>query len=797
MPPKPQDDYSSVNSVAPETGSGNDTLSVRADPGAFGAQTSGALEQTGQMGQNLAEQYGKMATEAATNDVIANQFAPAAAKLKAQFYQLKGKDAVIGQDDYAQQLQQLRTQFLDNASGPYQREILSHYMSQHVAQEVDGAMRYADDQQTRYEDQSHNAMLSTLADNAVAFYNDPKIVAQSRNQMDNLILKHGMDRGLHPDDPQGAAIIGEQQRTMWGNTVKEIVSRAVSNGDIDIAQRSYNENRDSIPGHDQLEIDKMLHAETMRQYGQQAAKALMEGDPAPQGYGGQTAQAARGAVADAAKGAGIDVNHALTVLRIESADGTNVGARGDIGQTGKGGDLPEQARNMMEALAEAKTTADQALGRASMPWEQYVAYQQGSGGAPALFKAAQSDPTTRAVDALAPLYKTRGEALAAVANNGGNATMTAGQFLDAIHQKYDAESQRAAIALPAGANDAPQGQTVLTQTMTVPLSYDIDKVHQTPGIAVQQGATPMQSLVEFDKNYPDMLNRVNGIANLDKRQATLVALEQQHKIYQDAANAWKTQTLNEAQKLAADPKFTDVGMIPPQMAAALADSPSTMQYLQHSADYNSERSSGVTTTKESREYGSGFYDLFKRVHADSGAPDRITSADQLYSHIGPQGDLTIAGLHSLTKEIEGKNTPEGDAESMMKKQFFANAKTQISGTNEGFGFKDPKGDEIYLKFLASALPQIEKLKADGKSPSQIFNPDSPDYVGKLIPAFKRPMSQWMGDKMQDAGSAPPGARDLKSILSDVSSQKITSDQGKAEALKLGLIRDVPAVPHPE
>jgi len=154
-----------------------------------------------------------------------------------------------------------------------------------------------------------------------------------------------------------------------------------------------------------------------------------------------------------------------------------------------------------------------------------------------------------------------------------------------------------------------------------------------------------------------------------------------------------------------------------------------------------------------KTYGPGFYDLFRQVHAPEGDPNRITNPQQLWSHIGPKGDLTVSGLEKLTSEIEAKRSPEGAAEAEMKKQFLANARAQITGTDEGLHIKDPKGDELYLKFLAQVLPAYDAGRKEGKSPTQLLNPDSPDYIGKTISGFKRPMSQWYSDVVHDQTGA--------------------------------------------
>ena len=65
--------------------------------------------------------------------------------------------------------------------------------------------------------------------------------------------------------------------------------------------------------------------------------------------------------------------------------------------------------------------------------------------------------------------------------------------------------------------------------------------------------------------------------------------------------------------------------------------------------------------KAERTYGKGFTDLYRRVHAPEGDPDRVTDASQLYGHVGPDGDLTVQGVDKLISEIQGRKTPEGVA----------------------------------------------------------------------------------------------------------------------------------------
>jgi hypothetical protein len=160
--------------------------------------------------------------------------------------------------------------------------------------------------------------------------------------------------------------------------------------------------------------------------------------------------------------------------------------------------------------------------------------------------------------------------------------------------------------------------------------------------------------------------------------------------------------------------------------------------------------------KAEHTYGPGFYDLYKRIHLPEGDPQRLTDSGELYGHVGKGGDLTVSGVDKLNAEIQGRKTPEGVAESEMKAQFLKNARAQITGTDEGLHIEDPKGDELYLKFLADVLPRYDAQRREGKSAATLFNPESPDYLGKTISGFKRPMDQWFADTILDHPSEGGG-----------------------------------------
>lgn len=178
-----------------------------------------------------------------------------------------------------------------------------------------------------------------------------------------------------------------------------------------------------------------------------------------------------------------------------------------------------------------------------------------------------------------------------------------------------------------------------------------------------------------------------------------------------------------------------------------------------------------------------FNDAFMRI-VDPTRPDKITAPSQLLPLIGK--GLGYEDYNKLKKEL---GSDEGDA--MMKKQFFETAKAQISGTNEAFAIKDPQGDERYLKWMAQTLPVIQAETAKGKTLTQLFDPNSADYLGKNITQFKRPAAQQRLDMQQTGG------RNLKQIIAEYKAEKDPKKQAalREEAISLGLVAPIkPKVP---
>lgn len=797
--PKAEDVYGSSGSIPSVENQGVSDAGVRvqARPEDFGSQIGQALSQSGNQAEDIGNHFAQMAAEAKVNDDYANRYVPAAAQLRSQYDSLRGQDKVSGYDGYISGLQNLNKQFTAAQPGYYGQKLMSSQIDRHVEGEIFGAKKELVTSQQQFSDQARYDAIRANNAEAAQNYNNPTLVNSYQTQNDNHILINHIDSGVDPNSEEGKSLISDAQKNSTGQMATGMIQTAFNRNDVASANALRANYANFIPGYQKLALDNTLHLQNMDITGKQATQALTSGKPLPEVIGAPPSQI-QGLVANTAKANDIDPNSALAILRIESSNGQNLGSRGTLGQDkgSAGKPLGDQAQALCANLKAASNQATAALGRQVEPWETYTVYQQSASGGVALLKAAQESPNTNAVQVLSQFYKSPKDALSAINNNGGNSTMSVSDFVDHIKQVYTDNAKRANCDF---SNTDNPGNS-------------ITNLHQTSGVTVQPASSPIQAQLNFEKKVPDIVNQINNIPNYDVRAGVMKAFNQEKQIHGDAATAYKNVLITQAGQLAADPKFTSIDQIPPEMHAALsADHPQTLDYMEKRAQVNLDKKSG-NITKEVKEYGNRFYDLFNQVHASSDDPNKINSVADLQKHVGPNGDLTIAGYDRLSKEIAGKNTPEGDSEGIMKKNFLAMAKQEISGKDEMLGIRDPQGEENYQRFLTQALPAYEQGKAQGKNANELLNPDSKDYIGKSIPTFKRSIAQQMAD-MENAtgthvalqnkpgtiskaihkfaiaiGTIPEDIDTPNGLKQAVISGKMTRAKGEAEAVKRGYIK---------
>lgn len=767
MPARPANDYQPFNqtgSTVAETASPSDYLSVHATPEDFGSQVGNALQGAGKQVQQvgaeagqIAEQFGRMATESRVNDDYANKYAPQAAQLRANYDKLEGQDKVAGIGDYLAGLNKLGQSFVgDEAeSSPYYKQAMGQLISRHIFAETDGANRELVASQKQFAADSQYDMIQANSQLAVRNYNNPGLVNDLADRNDAHVLMQHIDAGHDPNNPQSANLIQYKQENVKADMATGMINQAVASGDAETANKIRAAYSPVIPGYKQIQLDSFLHSANMQQTGEQGVTALTSGQPLPQTVGAPPSHV-QSIVANMATAGNVDPNAALAVLRIESANGQNMGSRGTLGQdkATAGQPLDVQAKALCDNLRAGTTQATQALGRPAEGWEGYVAYQQGAGGGPALLKANQSNPNAKAIDVLEPLYKNPQDAMEAIVKNGGNVSMSVSDFLNQEKQKYNDSFDRAKCnfgnsQIPGDAISAP---------------------HETPGPTVQPGANPMQDLRNWNRANELTLTQIQAIPNVETRQRLLEVSRQKTAVYEAKANAYKGDLVNQASQLAQDPKFTSMAQITPDMHASLLEaSPSTLSYMESRAEYNLNHQAGVVT-KDQKEYGDGYKNILNDVWNG-----KITSTTELHQAVGDD-KLTIAGYDRISKElVSPKDDPAKKASELaMQKASFDSIEASIT-----HGVKTPQSAAQWASTLPSLYAAIDDRKSHQIPAGQYYDPTNKEFIGNDVKALQMPKSQAVSSQIE-ANKSVVKERTLADIISEA---KQTTDAVKKAQLR--------------
>lgn len=148
-------------------------------------------------------------------------------------------------------------------------------------------------------------------------------------------------------------------------------------------------------------------------------------------------------------------------------------------------------------------------------------------------------------------------------------------------------------------------------------------------------------------------------------------------------------------------------------------------------------------------------DLFERIHLPDGDPRKITDENQVTdSYLKKQ--LSFDDMGKLRKEIADSRTETGQRLSATRESFFKAVKPQLDKST--MFMVDPKGGEAMYRFQQYALEQEAQLRKEGKTQEiyQLYNPNSPTYLGKSLPAFQRSLEEQVRDMAGAVGGGQGG-----------------------------------------
>lgn len=175
-----------------------------------------------------------------------------------------------------------------------------------------------------------------------------------------------------------------------------------------------------------------------------------------------------------------------------------------------------------------------------------------------------------------------------------------------------------------------------------------------------------------------------------------------------------------------------------------------------------ERRAKENPSTDEKHYGPLFQKLWDRTHASEDDATKLRDENELNGYLG--NGLTVAGVVALRGEIQGRRTLDGAAEADQKKYFIDQVKSDLTKSNSLIGVRDPKGDEQLKNFMIWFIPEYARQRKAGKTPAELLDSNSKDYLGKTIPNYRRSTTQIFQDIIEangrPAGAAivPPDAR---------------------------------------
>lgn len=123
------------------------------------------------------------------------------------------------------------------------------------------------------------------------------------------------------------------------------------------------------------------------------------------------------------------------------------------------------------------------------------------------------------------------------------------------------------------------------------------------------------------------------------------------------------------------------------------------------------------------EYGTDFWKYFEDT-----VTGKVTSVAQLYNVVGPNRNsaLTNTGLAQIAKIKEIGSTPEGAALLHSMRGYFEKMRSQMVGSTFG---RNANGERIFQRAMIQDIPKIFAGRSQGLGAGDLFDEDSSNYLG--------------------------------------------------------------------
>ena len=670
-----------IPSVQPNGPSGG-FLNVNASPDAFGAGVASAISGLGQSVQHAGQEAGDIALkqQGMLNETMATNaettYMDQLSKLSAAYKSKEGLAAVAALPQYSQDVQDLRQQLLETLPNPAVQKAFTTLALRHEGYALSDANNYSATQVKKADADSAHASVLT----AVSRAGDSSIAANDMRFEDILhdvnfgvarqMQTQGWDAGtgmtqqddglLSFDDSENgkraSSVYQSVRDTAVGKAWEERL-RTLSNSNVDMAAKLFQDNRSRIPGTAQVQIEAFL---------QPKIKDAQTRSIADNVIGTATQTFTNGLNKGSNNPGNIKSAYGIAnnVPDFENyatpADGVNATAsnlrnnyRGmtlaEIGRKWVGKDQPQsEVDNWVNNVSRASGLAPNAVPNmddktaVSSLIKAIVPAEKGQAD-----RAAFDD--TSVTQGIEQAFA--GQKPTKVANAAGNDNRPMLTSTDYLRQNY--------AAIVKQAEDQAEAQRPGDQQFR---DLARSRVEQRLGDQIRQQE------MSYKADNDLVVQAVSGELNRTGQKPT--SIEQLTSISPDVKAAWE-------RSMAHSPQFAT--SIQTHVLTAAAH--------------------GVN--KDAALYGKDFPDLVAQVLAPSPNGPQITDPSQLMQHF-KDGGLNFEGLKHLQTLMA-----QNDSEKQLQTEFLKAAKGQITGSNEHMGFVDPKGIN-FIKISWGHLSMLTK-----------------------------------------------------------------------------------------
>lgn len=252
-------------------------------------------------------------------------------------------------------------------------------------------------------------------------------------------------------------------------------------------------------------------------------------------------------------------------------------------------------------------------------------------------------------------------------------------------------------------------------------------VHAGAVGAIQKAADPESEAEKWTQKYPDYISGEDAKALAGNARQQIRARNydfetnrrREKEIAQDkstaATNDYIMQVRSQDPKLANDPTAQKI----------LNDPTLTKQDKNNLLNYVDRQLKPETNSRLSQ---ATFVGLLRDLRAPDADPDKIMQKawDARLMDPGKPGSMTESDFNAFRNEVVARKTPEGAALERDRTMFFKNYAGAIAGPT----YDPVTGSPALYAAEMDARKKEAAMRQQGKDPSIIYDPSSPDFIGK-------------------------------------------------------------------